>query len=401
MSLKEDRTGAPGSQGDAKLPEWAPEGGGKGFACHVQDGVAASHDGVALQASRPTGETSGKKTSPAKYRRPVLSIDEMADQVLAGNRMVLARAITLVESNAPRHADKAQDLLKRLLPHSGNAVRIGITGVPGVGKSTFIEALGCYLTGQGHKIAVLAVDPSSSISGGSILGDKTRMEKLSWEPNCFIRPSPSGGSLGGVARKTRETMLVCEAAGFDVILIETVGVGQSEVTVRSMVDFFLLLMLAGAGDELQGIKKGIMEIANALVINKADGENKLPAERARAEYERALHYLQPATQGWTTHAYTCSAVTGEGIDKIWETIRTFEKITKKSGVFQGFRKKQTVKWVHDMVNEHLTSLFFRHDGVKSKLPGIEEAVAQGSLPAVAAVKQLLRIFHDDEGSDGN
>ncbi len=384
-----------------KLPEWAPEGGGKGFACRVQDGVAARHDGAAAPSAGPLNTSSVKHRPPSRFRRPVLSAQEMAKQVLEGNRMVLARAITLVESNAPRHADKAQDLIRRLLPHTGQAIRIGITGVPGVGKSTFIEALGCYLTGKGHRVAVLAVDPSSSISGGSILGDKTRMEKLSQDANCFIRPSPSGGSLGGVARKTRETMLVCEAAGFDVILIETVGVGQSEVTVRSMVDFFLLLMLSGAGDELQGIKKGIMEIANALVINKADGDNKLPAERARTEYERALHYLQPATRGWTTHAYTCSSLTGDGINKIWETIKTFEHITRESGVFQSFRKKQTVKWVHDMINEHLTSLFFKHPEVTAQLPDIETAVSEGSMPAVTAVRKLLQIFHGDKGPSGN
>lgn len=375
-----------------RLPEWAPRGGGKGFACRVQDGVAASHDGMAAKSAASPGK------APGIIRRPTLSAEEMAEQVLGGNRMILARAITLLESNAPRHADKAQDLLKRLLPHTGKAIRIGITGVPGVGKSTFIEALGCFLTQQGHRVAVLAVDPSSSISGGSILGDKTRMEKLSLDPNCFIRPSPSSGSLGGVARKTRETMLVCEAAGFDVILIETVGVGQSEVTVRSMVDFFLLLMLAGAGDELQGIKKGIMEIANALVINKADGENKLPADQARGEYERALHYLQPATRGWTTHAYTCSSLTGEGIQDIWKTILSFEKNTRASGVFDSFRREQTVKWVHDMVNEYLTAQFLRHPGVKDQLPEIEAAVSQGSMPPVTAVRQLLKVFHGERGT---
>ena len=297
-------------RGAETYPEWAPPGGGKGFACTVQDGVEASHDGTMKRAGNAAagpGTPPGSGGARPRVKRKTFSTEELAEKVLAGNRMVLARSITLVESNAPRHARQAQDLLQRLLPHTGKAVRIGITGVPGVGKSTFIEALGLYLTGRGHRVAVLAVDPSSSISGGSILGDKTRMEKLCQDANCFIRPSPSSGSLGGVARKTRETMLVCEAAGFDVILVETVGVGQSEVTVRSMVDFFLLLMLAGAGDELQGIKKGIMEIANALVINKADGENRLPANQARVEYEQALHYLQPATPGWTTHAYTCSA----------------------------------------------------------------------------------------------
>ena len=384
----------------ANLPEWAPEGGGKEFACRVQTGVESRHDGVSGSSksgvssaqSSKNDEKSSTQKALRRFRRPQLTPEMMAEKVLDGDRMVLAQAITLVESNAPRHTDKAQEMLKILLPHSGDSIRIGITGVPGVGKSTFIEALGCYLVEKGHQLAVLAVDPSSSISGGSILGDKTRMEKLSRERNCFIRPSPSSGTLGGVARKTRETMLLCEAAGFDIILVETVGVGQSEVAVRSMVDFFLLLMLAGAGDELQGIKKGIMEIANALLINKADGENKAPAKRARSEYERALHYLQQATEGWTTHAYTCSSYTGEGIPEMWETIREFKALTEKSGVFQRFRKEQTVKWVHDMVSEHLQDRFYKDPEIVRVLPDIEGNVADGQIPAVTAVQQLLKVF---------
>lgn len=371
-----------------KKPEWTPKDGGKAFACRVMDGVAGGHDGIAAYAG--TGHQSVRKKS---QRRSKLTPDQYAQGVLNRDRMILARAITLVESNAEKHVEEAQELLKILLPKSGNSIRIGITGVPGVGKSTFIEAFGCYLIEQGHRVAVLAVDPSSSISGGSILGDKTRMEKLGREKDSFIRPSPSGGTLGGVARKTRESMLVCEAAGFDVILVETVGVGQSEVTVRSMVDFFLLLMLAGAGDELQGIKKGIMELANALLINKADGDNALPAKRARAEYERALHYLQPATQGWRTHAYTCSSINGKGITEMWEVIQEFKTVTTTSGVFQNHRRKQTVKWVHEMINEHLQTLFFKHPEIKRMLPEIEKAVADEDLPAVAAVRQLLDAFH--------
>jgi LAO/AO transport system kinase len=371
-----------------KKPEWQPEDGGKEFACRVMDGVEGGHDGLKAYAGKAA--TAVRKKTPRRVR---LTPQDYARGVLSGDRVILARAITLVESNAERHVEEAQELLKLLLPHAGKSIRIGITGVPGVGKSTFIEAFGCYLIEQGHRVAVLAVDPSSSISGGSILGDKTRMEKLGRTRGSFIRPSPSGGTLGGVARKTRESMLVCEAAGFDVILVETVGVGQSEVTVRSMVDFFLLLMLAGAGDELQGIKKGIVELANALVINKADGDNALPAEHARSEYERALHYLQPATKGWLTHAYTCSSITGTGITNMWDVVQEFKKITTTSGIFQDHRRKQTVKWVHEMINEHLQALFFKHPEINRMLPKIEKDVADGNLPAVAAVRQLLDAFH--------
>ena len=370
-----------------KMPEWAPEGNCEGFACRVMDGVEAGHDGI----STYSGTDKGGKPA-VRHRRPQLTPQEYAEGVMRGDRAILGRAITLVESNAVHHIEKAQEVLKVLLPYTGNSIRVGITGVQGVGKSTFIETFGCHLIEQGHKVAVLAVDPSSSISGGSILGDKTRMERLSREKHCFIRPSPAGTTLGGVARKTRETMLVCEAAGFDVVLIETVGVGQSETTVRSMVDFFLLLMLAGAGDELQGIKKGIMELADALVINKADGKNKLLAQTARAEYERALHYLQPSTEGWTSHAYTCSAMTNEGIDDIWKVILKYREITGKSGVFERHRKEQNIKWVHNMVDDHLRSLFAKHLGVNRIIKDIERSVANGTLPAVAAVQQLIAVF---------
>ena len=377
---------APLSGNGEKRPSWVPEGGAKGFACRIMDGVEGGHDGIAAYAPKKAHE-------PKKIiRRQHLTPKQYAEGVLNGERVMIARAITLVESNAEKHIEEAQELLKILLPHTGNSIRIGITGVPGVGKSTFIEALGCYLTENGHKVTVLAVDPSSSISGGSILGDKTRMEKLCRDDRCFIRPSPSGGALGGVARKTRETMLVCEAAGYDVILVETVGVGQSEVAVRSMVDFFLLLMLTGAGDELQGIKKGIMELANALLINKADGDNKIRAERAKTEYERALHYLQPATQGWYTHAYTCSSMTGEGIAHIWDVIKDFKRVTTETGVFYGHRKNQNVGWMHDMINTHLQMLFYKHPEIKKLLPGIEKSVSDETLPVVAAVRRLLDVF---------
>ena len=377
----------------SKKPEWVPEGECEGFACKVMDGVAGGHDGIAAYSG-----TSGAARIHTQHmqKRPQLSAEEYAEGVLAGDRALLGRTITLVESNAERHIAKAQDVLRMLLPHTGKSIRIGITGVPGVGKSTFIEAFGCYLIEQGYKVAVLAVDPSSSISGGSILGDKTRMERLSREERCFIRPSPAGGTLGGVARKTRETMLVCEAADFDVVLIETVGVGQSETTVRSMADFFLLLMLAGAGDELQGIKKGIMELADALVINKADGKNKLFAETARSEYERAMHYLQPFTEGWVAHAFTCSAISGDGIAEIWRVIEKYREITTQNGAFERHRREQNIKWVHDMVDDHLRSLFGKHPEVRKIIHNIEQQVGQGTLPAVAAVHQLISAFEGRE-----
>jgi len=328
--------------------------------------------------------------------RRQLSVDEYVQGVLEGDRAILARAITLVESNSPTHPELAREVLKQLLPHAGKSIRIGITGFPGVGKSTFIEALGCYLCEKGHRVAVLAVDPSSRLTKGSILGDKTRMTKLLREKNAFIRPSPSGGVLGGVTRKSRETIIVCEAGGFDVILVETVGVGQSEVAVRSMVDFVLLLMLAGAGDELQGIKKGVIELADAILINKADGDNKVRARVTQMEYTRALHYLTSATEGWTTQAYTCSSLTGEGISEIWTVIKEFRQKTTDLGVFASRRHSQLRDWLYAMVEENLRTRFYNHPGVSSILPQIEQAVMKGSMPVSAAVKELLKAFNDQE-----
>lgn len=325
-------------------------------------------------------------------RRRQLSTDEYVNGVLAGDRAILARTITLVESNSPAHLECEQEVLQHLLPHTGRSIRVGITGVPGVGKSTFIEALGCYLCDQGHRVAVLAIDPSSSLSQGSILGDKTRMGCLSRYENAFIRPSPAGKTLGGVARKTRETILVCEAGGFDVILIETVGVGQSEVTVRSMVDFMLLLMLAGAGDELQGIKKGVIELADAVLVNKADGDNKVRAEAARQEYARALHYLIPVTEGWTTPVSSCSALTGEGIPEIWSIIEDFREKTQGSGTFAKRRHEQRCAWFHAMIEERLQTLFYQHPGVREELPHIEQAMLDDRLPVATAVEKLFAIF---------
>ncbi|WP_289140711.1 methylmalonyl Co-A mutase-associated GTPase MeaB [uncultured Brevibacillus sp.] len=333
-------------------------------------------------------------TFSSKVRLPKLSVDQFVQGVLDNNRTILAQAITLVESNSPIHLDMAQEVIRKLLGHTGNSIRIGITGVPGAGKSTFIEAFGTMLCEKGHRVAVLAVDPSSTVTRGSILGDKTRMELLSRNPHAFIRPSATGGTLGGVNRKTRETMLICEAAGYDVILIETVGVGQSETTVRSMVDFFLLLMLTGAGDELQGIKKGVIEIADALLINKADGENRTRALIAKGEYNRALHYLQPATVGWETKAYMCSALTGEGIEDIWNVVTEFRDKTTKTGGFAARRKAQSLDWMYSMTQDYLRSMFFNHPQIANLLPQMEGAVTSGQLSPTSAVQQLITVFEN-------
>lgn len=371
-------------QSDSRKPEWAPAEADDAFASRVVTGRESRHDGLPY-ADRPAANT----PSP---RRRQLAVDDYVQGVLAGDRTILGRTITLIESNAAAHQNTAQEVLQQLLPHTGNSIRVGITGVPGVGKSTFIEAFGLHLLERNHRVAVLAIDPSSSVTRGSILGDKTRMEQLSREQNAFIRPSPTGGVLGGVARKTRETMLVCEAAGFDVVLLETVGVGQSETMVRSMVDFFLLLMLAGAGDELQGIKKGIMELADALAITKADGDNIHKARSARADYNQALHYLAPATEGWQTKAYLCSSVAGVGIPELWDVIEKFRQVTTASGVFARRRQAQAVDWMRSMIEEHLLNRFFQFPAIREKLPHIEAAVASGELPATAAAQKLLAVF---------
>jgi LAO/AO transport system kinase len=320
------------------------------------------------------------------------SVEELYVGVLKGDRSLLARAITLIESNAEPHFHKAQELLQRLLHKSGNSIRIGITGVPGAGKSTFIEAFGLYLCDLGFQVAVLAIDPSSKLSGGSILGDKTRMEQLSRNPHAFIRPSPSAGKLGGVHRKTRESMLLCEAAGFDVILIETVGVGQSEVVIRDMVDFFMLLVLTGAGDELQGMKKGIIELADSILVHKADGANRQKAEQTRKEYNRILHFLKPATKGWQAKAYTCSSIYGEGIKEIWDEINAFSIQVKANGVFEERRKGQKRDWIYSMITDTLQYSFFHHPEVKLKLPRLENEVMAGEKTVASAVNTLFAAF---------
>ena len=319
---------------DDLRPSWVPKEKNPEFACTVMRGIDSAVNSVTSAKYYP------KENLRRIPLRKKMSVEEYVEGVKKGDRMILAKAITLIESNAPKDFDKAQRVLQALLPRTGHSLRIGITGVPGAGKSTFIEAFGQLLCQQGYKVAVLAVDPTSSITGGSILGDKTRMQKLSREPNCFIRPSPSGGTLGGVARKSRETMMLCEAAGCDVILVETVGVGQSETTVRSMVDFFMLVVLTGAGDDLQGIKKGIMELADAIVVNKADGDNLERAKVTQGEYERMVEFIRPATEGWKTHAYRCSALQKTGLLELWAVMREFEKVTKKSGAFENRRQRQ-------------------------------------------------------------
>lgn len=324
--------------------------------------------------------------------RIVLSEDEIVEGVSVGDRMILSRAITLIESNSPKHFAKAQRVLQRLLPRTGKALRIGITGVPGAGKSTMIESFGNMLCDLGHKVAVLTVDPTSSVTRGSILGDKTRMGTLSRRPEAFIRPSPAGGTLGGVARKSRETMLMCEAAGYDVIIIETVGVGQSETTVRSMVDFFMLVVLTGAGDDLQGIKKGIMELADAIVINKADGDNLVRAKVARGEYERMIEFIRPATEGWPTHAYLASAVEKTGLPELWQVIQVFKKLTTESGVFQKRRDSQLLDWMYAMIDEHLHNLFFGDAVITGRMPEIKEAVLNGVISPTQAVAELIKMF---------
>mgnify|MGYP001825779474 FL=1 len=327
-----------------------------------------------------------------KHRKKKLSVEDLTKGVLSGDKAILARAITVVESTKDEDLKKAYSLIENCLSKKSDSIRIGITGVPGVGKSTFIEIFGKTLTNLGKKVAVLSVDPTSTLSKGSILGDKTRMEELVKDPNAFIRPSPSGDSLGGVARKTRESVILCEAAGFDIILIETVGVGQSETAVHSMVDFFLLLKLAGAGDELQGIKRGIMEMADAIVINKAEGDNLKRAQRAKVEFERALQLYPPKENGWIPKVSTCSSIENSGIVEIWETIGQFLDITKGNGYFESNRQNQNKYWLLQTINELLKQHFFQVSSVKENLETMMIEVAKDKISPFRAAEELMAVY---------
>jgi len=322
-------------------------------------------------------------------KREEVSLEKYVAGILSGNVSLLSAAITLIESANSRHRELAEQIIEECLPHSGKSIRIGITGVPGVGKSTFIESFGTFLTTQERKIAVLAIDPSSQKSGGSILGDKTRMEDLSTNKNAYVRPSPAKGSLGGVARNTRETILLCEAAGYDTILIETVGVGQSEIAVHGMVDFFLLLMLAGAGDELQGIKRGIMEMADAVVITKADGDNISNSKRAKTEYKNALHLFPASESNWIPTVNICSAYAKTGINDVWKTIQSYQNQTTINGYFDHKRKTQSKYWMYETIDEELKRNFFNHPEISKEIKKIEREVTDGSISPFKAAHLLL------------
>ena len=356
-------------------PEWVPGGdAGDPFATYLVPGLSAR--GGAVTRRRPQGAR--------RY-----DVDEIFAGIIGGDRSALARGITLVESRATAHRDLAADLLERCLGVARSTVRIGITGVPGAGKSTFIEALGLRLIERGHRIAVLAVDPSSSRSGGSLLGDKTRMEELSRSEAAFIRPSPAGGTLGGVAARTRETITLVETAGYDTVLVETVGVGQSEVEVRSMVAFFLLLQIAGAGDELQGLKKGVVELADAVVVNKADGDNRPRALRTAREFRQILHYLSPFTPGWEPEARVCSAIEGSGLNEVWAMVERFLSRLQESGEFHRIRRAQNVDWLDKLLREAVWGRFLASAAARDELPPARAAVAAGTLPVAGALRRIL------------
>ena len=352
--------------------------------------ISALHENAGISPPEIVSEKVAEKIHTFRKIKP--SAKELVDGILNGNITALSRAITLVESTNSEHLERANEVINACLPHANKSVRIGITGVPGVGKSTFIEAFGKNLTSLGKKVAVLAVDPSSTISHGSILGDKTRMEELVKDNNAYIRPSASGETLGGVARKTRESITLCEACGFDTIIIETVGVGQSETAVHSMVDFFLLLKIAGAGDELQGIKRGIMEMADAIVINKADGDNVRKSNLAKVEFGRALHLFPAKKSDWIPTASACSSITHDGIPEVWETILKFLELTKSNNYFNEKRKEQNQYWMLETINEQLKTNFFNHPEIQKLLEDNKKAVQNDKISPFAAAMILLEKY---------
>lgn len=347
-------------------------------ALNVMAGIHAQHDGL-------------KETTRKRFVKKNRTVDTTAleQEILQGSRLHLAKAITLLESTHPQDRQLGQQLLLNILPHTGKSIRLGITGVPGAGKSTFIEQFGLKLANEGRKVAVLAIDPSSTITGGSILGDKTRMEELAHHPNAFIRPSPSAGTLGGVHKKSRETLLLCEAAGYDIILIETVGVGQSETVVRGMVDMFVLLALTGAGDELQGMKKGIMELADMVIVHKADGENEPLAKKTVSEYRRILHMLQPASPNWSSEAVAVSSYEKKGFERVWDTITRFKETMVEQAYWEKRRSYQTKDWFHAMIEDALIDAFYAQEGKKQQVNELEHAILTGQMTVTKAVEQLF------------
>ena len=362
---------------------------------HYEREYADTHHDTALNVTEGVEDQPIISPYFKRHKKRMLSTDEYVGGILAGNITTLSQAITLVESSNPAHYAQAQEIIERCLPHAGHSVRIGITGVPGAGKSTFIEAVGNMVTSLRHKLAVLAIDPSSERSGGSILGDKTRMESICHNPDIFIRPSPSAGSLGGVARKTRETIVLCEAAGFDVIFIETVGVGQSETAVHSMVDMFMLLQISGAGDELQGIKRGIMEMADMMVITKADGENLHKAELARTQFQGALRLFPVPESGWRPKVYTCSSVAETGLEEVWKGVEEYLDHIHANGYFQHNRNRQNKYWMYETINEALRSSFYHDPAVEGKIAEYEQRVLDDRISSFIAAKELLELYFKD------
>lgn len=362
---------------------------------HFEKEYADTHHGTALNVAEGVEDQPIVSPYFTRPKKRSLSTEEYVAGILAGNITTLSQAITLIESSNPSHYAQAQEIIERCLPHAGKSVRIGITGVPGAGKSTFIEAIGGMVTSLRHKLAVLAIDPSSERSGGSILGDKTRMESICNNPDVFIRPSPAAGSLGGVARKTRETIVLCEAAGFDVIFIETVGVGQSETAVHSMVDLFMLLQISGAGDELQGIKRGIMEMADLMVITKADGENIHKAELARTQFQGALRLFPISDSGWKPRVYTASAYAGTGLEEVWKGVEEYLDHIQANGYFQHNRNRQNKYWMYESINEVLRNSFYHDPAIESRIGEYEKRVLDDRISSFIAAKELLDIYFKD------